>query len=165
MSLDYTYPKDGSKPCAKEPLKVKHDGVHCGEIRKVKDGFQYFVKGSKTGGTVFVNVAEVQKNLTAAQIPRTEGEKKETPDQKEPLEKKLRAATDRLRESEKHVKGLGEAMEGAMMLLQACADLLSQQTGNKETVNMLNAQVVYDNTECDGISLLEDLTAFLDSGE
>ena len=165
MSLDYDYPIDGSKPCSKGPLKVRKDGSHCGEIRKVKDGFQYFVKGSKTGGTVFVNVAEVQKCLTAGQIPRTDGEEKKTPDRKDSLEKKLRAATDRIRETEKHIKGLGEAMDGAMTLLQACSDLLSQQTESKETLNLLKAQVVYDDTECDGFSLLEDLASLLSSGE
>ena len=132
-----------------------------GEIRKVKDGFQYYPKGSKTGGAVFPRVSDVQNSLTTQQTPRVK-EEKESPD-KNDQDKKLRMATDKLRKTEGVLRGLNESMEGAMVLLQACSDLLSQQTENKETVNMLKAQVTYDDTEADGFSLLEDLTTFLES--
>jgi hypothetical protein len=164
MGLDYDYPDDGSKPCSKEPLKVKSDGVHCGEIRKVKDGFQYFAKSAKTGGNVFDKLSGVQNHLQTAQTPRPKEDRKD--DQSDgKLDKKLKTATDRIRETEKELKGMGEAMDGAMTLIQACSDLLSLQLESKTDLNLLKENITYDETEADGHSLLEDLTAFIDSGE
>ena len=60
--IEYLY-KEGEKPCSKEPLKVRVDGRVSGEIRKVDGGYQYFPKGSKTGGDVFATVSAVQKIL------------------------------------------------------------------------------------------------------
>jgi len=39
------------------------DGKHIGNILKVKDGFQYFPKGKKTGGEVFPTLEEVKRSL------------------------------------------------------------------------------------------------------
>ena len=60
--LEYLY-QEGVNPCTTEPLKVRLDGVICGEIRKVENGFQYFPKGSKFGGEIYKTVTLVQKSL------------------------------------------------------------------------------------------------------
>ena len=60
--IQYLY-KEGEEACSKEPLKVRVDGRACGEIRKVSGGFQYYPKGSKTGGEVFTTVKQVQQDL------------------------------------------------------------------------------------------------------
>ena len=60
--IEYLY-KEGEKACENEPLKVRLDGVHVGEIRKVETGFQYFPKGTKWGGGVHTSVALVQQSL------------------------------------------------------------------------------------------------------
>jgi hypothetical protein len=61
--IEYLY-QDGVEPCSKEPLKVRLDGRICGEIRKVKGGYQYFPKGSKTGGDILVSITKVQQSLS-----------------------------------------------------------------------------------------------------
>jgi hypothetical protein len=161
MGLKYLY-KDGEKACSKTPLKVELDGTLCGEIRKVKDGFQYYPKGSKSGGNVFAGISDVQNSLLSIQSRRVKGKTPSEDDQSDDKrDKRLRTATDKLRKTEEVLKELNECMEGAMTLIQACADLLSQQVENKETLNLLKAQVTYDETEADGFSLLDDLTTFI----
>lgn len=61
--IEYLY-QNGVKPCEKEPLKVRIDNKICGEIRKVTGGYQYFPKGQKNGGDVFLTVNDVQKSLS-----------------------------------------------------------------------------------------------------
>jgi hypothetical protein len=55
--------QEGVEPCEKEPLKVRLDGIICGEIRKVATGYQYFPKNSKTGGDILASVTLVQRSL------------------------------------------------------------------------------------------------------
>ena len=62
--IEYLY-QEGVEACSSDPLKVRLDGRSCGEICKVDGGYQYFPKGSKSGGRVFETVAEVQKSLDA----------------------------------------------------------------------------------------------------
>lgn len=62
MTIEYLY-QEGVNACSKEPLKVRCDGKICGEIRKVKNGFQYFPKGQKLGGRIFDSITEVQNSL------------------------------------------------------------------------------------------------------
>ena len=61
--IQYLY-TEGKKPCETEPLLVKVDGKISGEIRKVDGGYQYFPKGSKTGGEIFSSVTLVQRSLS-----------------------------------------------------------------------------------------------------
>jgi hypothetical protein len=63
MSIQYLY-QEGVEPCEKEPLKVSIDGRICGSIKKVTDGYQYFPKGSKSGGEILSTVGAVQRSLT-----------------------------------------------------------------------------------------------------
>ncbi len=60
ISYDYTR---GETACQREPLRVRLDGRIIGEICKVKGGYQYFPKGQKIGGEVFVAVTLVQRSL------------------------------------------------------------------------------------------------------
>lgn len=62
--IEYLY-KEGEYACSKEPLKVRLDGVVCGEIRKVVDGYQYYPKDQKTGGEIFDTITAVQRDLAA----------------------------------------------------------------------------------------------------
>ena len=65
MSIQYLY-KNGEEACSKEPLKVRLDGVICGEIRKVFGGYAYFPKGVRCKGQVFPTVKGVQNSLEEA---------------------------------------------------------------------------------------------------
>jgi len=60
--LEYLY-QEGVPPCSKEPLKVRLDGRHIGEIRKVAGGYQYFPKGKNYGGDILPTVGDVQQSL------------------------------------------------------------------------------------------------------
>ena len=60
--LEYLY-QEGGPPCSKEPLKVRLDGCHIGEIRKVAGGYQYFPKGKNYGGDILPTVGDVQQSL------------------------------------------------------------------------------------------------------
>lgn len=61
--IQYLY-KDGEEACTREPLRVRQDGKIIGEIRKVDSGFQYFPKGSKSGGDILHSVTAVQRSLS-----------------------------------------------------------------------------------------------------
>jgi len=71
-NIQYLY-HEGVEACTVEPLKVRLDGVVCGQIIKVTGGFQYFPKGSKIGGDIFKNVGLVQLSLEADIIKRDIG--------------------------------------------------------------------------------------------
>lgn len=60
--IEYLY-QEGVESCSKEPLKVRLNGRICGEIRKVRGGFQYFPKGQKIGGDIYQTVTDVQRSL------------------------------------------------------------------------------------------------------
>lgn len=152
MGLDYEYPTDGSKACSSKPLKVKMNGKNCGEIRKVKDGFQFFAKGEKKGGDIFVNVAAVQNNLSTSQpsrhVPKVGGD-----DDAEAIKKAMKV-NQRLEGDLKH---LSNQFDRANVLMKAAVDLLEKQKESSTVLNLLEEMTVYDDAECDGFSLLEDL--------
>ena len=60
--IEYLY-REGQQSCESEPLKVKLDGRACGEIRKVKGGFQYFPEGHTIGGEIFPSLTLAQQSL------------------------------------------------------------------------------------------------------
>lgn len=62
MGIRYLY-KEGEEACSKEPLPVSLDGIYMGNIKKVDGGFQYFPRGSKTGGEVCKSVVQVQQSM------------------------------------------------------------------------------------------------------
>jgi len=43
------------------------------------------------------------------------------------------------------------------ILLKACRDLLKKQTKSSNVLDMLATTVTYDDAECDGLCLLEDI--------
>ena len=53
----------------------------------------------------------------------------------------------------------------AINLLKACLDLLSKQNGSYFVLNILEETVFYDEAECDGYCLMDDIKAFLELGE
>lgn len=46
-------------------VTVKMDGKAIGVIKEVEGGYQYFPKGSKTGGDILASVAAVRATLEA----------------------------------------------------------------------------------------------------
>ncbi len=155
MGLKYLY-KEGEKPCTREPLKVKLNGTLVGEIRKVKDGFQYWPKGQKSGGDVFSSVSGVQNSLVSGQPVS-----KAKTDAKEDEGKDATVLADDLRKARKKIDKMTEDSGRALILLAAVVDLLDIQGESKTAVNVLEEAVIYDDTECDGHSLLEDIRNLL----
>ena len=155
MGLDYDYPTGGVKACAKEPLKVKHDNKHVGEIRKVKDGYQYYAKGQKNGGEVFNSVPDVQKSLLSTQ-PKKESKQKPVEDNQDNA-----VLTDDLRKARKKIDKIVADGEQAEILLGAVVELLAIQRESEKVVNLLEQSVNYNDTDCDGHTLLEDIINLL----
>lgn len=155
MGLDYDYPTGGVKACAKEPLKVTLDNKHVGEIRKVKDGYQYYAKGQKAGGGVFTSVPDVQNSLRTIQ-PKKENKQKPVEDNQDSA-----VLAEDLRKARKKIDKLVEDGERATVLLNAVVDLFDIQSESKTAVNLLEEAVNYDDTECDGHSLIEDIAKLL----
>lgn len=155
MGLDYDYP-EREKACASKPLKVKLDGTHVGEIRKVKDGYQYYAKGQKKGGEIYPRVSEVQNSLLCTQ-PTRENKKQnpKTDDTEALLAEDLKKARAKIDHLEAHA-------ERSETLLCAAVDLLNIQKESKEAVNLLEESVNYDGTDCDGHSLIEDIVNHTD---
>ncbi len=154
MGLTYDY-TEGKKACSDGPLGVKHDGHAFGEIRKVADGYQYFPKGSKTGGTIFATVPEVQNSLIAIQ-PSKEDKKEEVNETAEDQ------STAMIKKIKKELKANNSKLEEAMVLLTASFDLLEKQVGAIEPVNLLEANVTCGETEMDGHSVLADIGKYLE---
>lgn len=156
MGLDYDYPTDGSKACLKKPLKVKLDGKSCGEIRKVTGGYQYFPKGEKKGGDIFAGISAVQNSLQTIQpdrhVPKVGG------DTDEEIIKQAKAG---LKKQEVEIKKLSSELERANVLLKAAHELLTKQKESSTVLNLLEEMTVYDGAECDGFSLLEDITEII----
>ncbi len=154
MGLSYDYP-EREKACASKPLKVKLDGKHVGEIRKAKDGYQYFPKGEKKGGDIFKTVPDVQNSLLPSQPKRKDTQK--------PVEDNMDNETlaEDLRKARKKISKMEADGERALVLLTATADLLGLQTESKEVLNLLEMTVNYDDTDCDGHSLAEDIANLL----
>lgn len=50
-------------------------------------------------------------------------------------------------------------------LLKACADLLDKQNKSPYVLNLLDELIYYDNCECDGNCLLEDIENLLEHRE
>jgi hypothetical protein len=57
MELNYEWSLD------KANIKVKLDNKIVGTIKSVIGGWQYFPKGKKEGGKVFLTISQVQKSL------------------------------------------------------------------------------------------------------
>ncbi len=152
MGLEYLY-KKGEKACASEPLKVLRDQRLIGEIRNVKNGYQFFPKGGKKGGEVFLTVPDVQNSLQASQ----------------PAKKEIDEAgkdtdySEELKVSEKQVKTLRASLEMAVALLEASSDLLSKQAESEEPINLLKVDVTYKGTEYDGCSVHGEIADYLES--
>ena len=162
MGLEYLY-KDGEKACSREPLKVKSDGVHIGEIRKVKDGFQYFADGDKKRGVIFSSVPEVQNSLARGQVPKKDQKALEVT-KDATLENMLKQAKAGLEKQEKDLTAMNLKLDTAKMLLAASRDLLGKQKEDTEEVlNLLDETVQYNDTECDGHTLLEDITGCVEN--
>ena len=51
----------------------------------------------------------------------------------------------------------------AIELLEAAKNLLEKQENSKYVLNMLEETVFYDDTECDGSCLLQDISDYLES--
>lgn len=158
MGLDYDYP-EREKACATKPLKVKLDGKHVGEIRKVKDGYQYYAKGEKKGGELFSRVSEVQNSLLCTQPTRDNKKQNPQGDSTDEIIKQAKAGIKKL---EKDLEFANQWRESAETLLCAAVDLLTLQKESKETINLLEESVNYNGTDCDGHSLIEDIVTFTD---
>ena len=50
----------------------------------------------------------------------------------------------------------------AITLLKACRDLLNKQNETSYVLNLLETTVYYDEADCDGGCLLEDIEAYLE---
>ena len=50
-------------------------------------------------------------------------------------------------------------------LLKACQELLMKQQNSFYVLNLLDETVFYDECECDGNCLLEDINAYFEIGE
>jgi len=50
-------------------------------------------------------------------------------------------------------------------LLKACRDLLRKQNDSSYVLNLLSETVFYDNVDCDGYCLLEDIEIELEMSE
>ena len=61
---------------------------------------------------------------------------------------------------ERCIKAL-ETNERAITLLKACKELLNKQNESSYVLNMLETTVYYDEADCDGNCLLEDIDALL----
>jgi hypothetical protein len=153
LGLDYDYPTDGTKSCTKKPLSVKLNGRHCGEIRKVKDGFQYYAKGEKKGADIFASISAVQNHLTASQPGKNVPKVGAKDDDAEAVKRAMKV-NQRL---EADLKVMTQQYDRANLLMKATHELLSKQQESKIVLNILEEMVVYDDAECDGFSLLEDL--------
>lgn len=55
-----------------------------------------------------------------------------------------------------------ENLDRAIILLRATKELLSKQKDSPYTLNMLNETTFYDECDCDGYCLLDDIEALLD---
>ena len=54
-----------------------------------------------------------------------------------------------------------ETNERAITLLKACKELLNKQNETAHVLNILEQTVYYDETDCDGGCLLEDIESLL----
>jgi hypothetical protein len=161
MGLDYEYPEDGSKSCSKEPLKVKLDGRHVGEIRKVEKGFQYYPKDSKNGGDIFDSVSRVQDSLQKSQPAKKDREPAAAVNDKAEVEQ----LNEQLKKSKADLKTVNGSLDRAKTLLSATFDLLGLQKDSETVLNLLEEMVNYDDADCDGHSLAEDIQELMESME
>jgi hypothetical protein len=58
-----------------------------------------------------------------------------------------------------------ENLERAVILLKAAKELLSKQRNSYYVLNMLEETVYYDDAECDGSCLIDDIGYLLDEIE
>lgn len=158
MGLEYLY-KEGEKSCSRDPLKVKFDGHDYGEIRKLKNNqYQHFPEDSKTGGATFAALSAVQRNLQETRPAR----EAKTPvvSKADTVNKKTIEEINKLKKVAKETESI---MARAEILLTAAFDLLDLQKKSKETLDLLEQIVRYDDSDCDGHSLHEDIAELLES--
>ena len=155
MGLNYDYPEK-KKACSEEPLKVTYDGSPFGEIRKVKDGFQFFPVGNETAGLVLGSVPEVQNSLIALQPSKKD---RKSDDAKETPENETAGAIKKIK---KQLKSTNARLEEANVFLTAAFDLLEKQSGDEHVLNLLETNIMCGETEVDGHSLFEDIGKFLE---
>lgn len=152
MGLKYEYPEDGSKSCEKKPLKVRFNGKITGEIKKEKNGYQFYGVDKKKSG-VLHSIGAVQIYLTDNQ-PTRESFKAEKTEEESLLNK---AKKELKRVNEEYI-GQTAVFDRAVMLLGAVAELLQRQKDSKTVINILEETTTYDEAECDGFALLQDIT-------
>jgi hypothetical protein len=167
MGLDYDYPDDGSKACEKKPMKVSYSGKTFGDIKKVKDGYQFTGANSNLKRGVFPSIGAVQNDLLACQPGHTPFQvKKDSPSdedhkrlmaQLEKVEKKLQERTKAVDE----LSGMEPMLDRANVLLSAALELMGKQKDSKTVLNILEQTATYDDNECDGFCLIDDIVDHL----
>ena len=165
MGLDYAYPTDGTKACTKKPMKVSYNGKKHGEIKKVKDGYQ-FTAADNTKGHVFETISLVQKDLSDGQPTRTPFSVKKD-DEDGTAVKKAMKQNAKLEADLKHmtlqVESLTPGLERANVLLSAALEIMGKQKDSKIVLNILEQTAEYDDSKCDGFCLIEDIVDHLGS--
>lgn len=74
----------------------------------------------------------------------------------------LAAENERLKAELMHMKGSLNAEEDrAIVLMKACLDLLNKQKESYFVLNLLEQIVVYDEADCDGYCLSDDIEDYL----
>lgn len=58
--IEYEYPQGHH---SNHVIRVKLDGRAVGTIQPVLNGYRYYPKGSKEGGTTYTTIGEVQRSL------------------------------------------------------------------------------------------------------
>lgn len=157
MGLDYDYPEK-KKACSEGPMAVKYDGRPFGEIRKVKDGYQFFATGCKTGEPVHSALSGVQASLVSVQPSK----KEKKADVIKGGEREDQQSAGMMKKVKKDLKAVNAKLEGAVVLLTAAYELLEKQTAAEDVLNLLNENVMCGETEVDGMSLMEDISSFLE---
>jgi hypothetical protein len=74
----------------------------------------------------------------------------------------LKQAKKGLKKLENDLVEANQKLETAESLLTAVADLLSIQEDSKEGLNILEQNVMYDETECDGHTMLEEVQKYIE---
>lgn len=57
-----------------------------------------------------------------------------------------------------------DELERAKVLLKAALDLLQKQKDSSYVLNLLDTTIFYDEAECDGYCLFDDIEGFLEYG-
>lgn len=151
LSYDYT---NGEKACKSGPLTVRLDNRICGEIRQVKDGYQYFPKGSKVGGPILRTVSAIQSSLVADQ-PKKADRAVEAPESEDEQSAGI------IKKIKKELKEVRTRLTLAESLVTASFDLLELQVQNENIINVLEENISLAGVETDGHSVHEELAKYM----